>query len=258
MTYRALVFFDLDGTLMNAQSRLDPEVQQAVRQLKQNNVLPIICTGRSPHEIQEILAQTQIKSYITLNGAFIVYEGTTIYHGDIDPDLIGKLKAITAGHGDALAYYNDQTYRASTFNDLVKAQYDTFNTPYPKVDPDYYLTHPVYMLLVITVNNDKRYIYPYGDQLTFYRNSPYAMDTIRHGESKQAGIKTLIAKMGLDGIPTYAFGDGTNDLPMLEYVDHAIAMGNGITAAKDRAEYITSKNTENGIIQGLQHFNLLP
>lgn len=258
MTYQALVFFDLDGTLMNAQSRLDPEVQQAVRQLKQNNILPIICTGRSPGEIKTILAQTQIKSYITLNGAFIVYEGKTIYRGTIDPKLITKLKTITAGHGDALAYYNDQGYRATVLNDLVKAQYDSVNAPYPKIDPDYYLTHPVYMLLVMTMNNDKRYIYPYGEQLTFYRNSLYAMDTILHGESKQFGIKTLVAQMGLAGIPTYAFGDGTNDIPMLEYVDHAIAMGNGITAVKDRAEYITSKNTENGIIQGLHHFKLLP
>jgi len=112
------------------------------------------------------------------------------------------------------------------------------------------------MLLVITVDNDKRYIYPYGNELTFYRNTPYSLDTVLKGESKQFGINTLIKKMGLTGVPTYAFGDGVNDIPMLETVDHPIAMGNGITAVKDRAEYITAKNTEGGIIQGLNHFTI--
>lgn len=189
--------------------------------------MPVIATGRSRGEIPEIFEQAGIDTYVALNG-------------------------------DALAYYNGTDFRISRLNDLVKAQYDFVSTPYPQVERDFYQTNPVDMLLVITVDNEKRYTYPYGDELTFYRNIPYALDTVLKGESKQFGIRTLIDKTGLADVPTYAFGDGVNDIPMWNTVDHPIAMGNGITAVKDRAEYITAKNTEGGIIQGLRHFELLP
>ncbi|MFD0896662.1 Cof-type HAD-IIB family hydrolase [Loigolactobacillus binensis] len=258
MTYRALVFFDLDGTLMNPQSQLDADVRAAVHSLREQNILPIISTGRSPGEIPTIFEQAGINTYVALNGGLVVYNGRPIYEGAIAKATIAKMLAVTESHGDALAYYNGTDFRISRLNDLVKAQYDYVSTPYPPVDPNFYKTNPVQMLLVITVDNDKRYIYPYGDQLTFYRNTPYSLDTVLKGESKQFGINTLIKKMGLTDVPTYAFGDGVNDIPMLETVDHPIAMGNGITAVKDRAEYITAKNTEGGIVQGLRHFNLLP
>ncbi|ATO44254.1 MAG: Cof-type HAD-IIB family hydrolase [Loigolactobacillus coryniformis] len=258
MTYRALVFFDLDGTLMNPQSQLDADVRAAVHSLRDQDILPVIATGRSRGEIPEIFEQAGIDTYVALNGGVIVYNGQPIYEGAIAPATIEKMLTVTESHGDALAYYNGTDFRISRLNDLVKAQYDFVSTPYPQVERDFYQTNPVDMLLVITVDNDKRYTYPYGDELTFYRNTPYALDTVLKGESKQFGIRTLIDKMGLADVPTYAFGDGVNDIPMLNTVDHPIAMGNGITAVKDRAEYITAKNTEGGIIQGLRHFELLP
>lgn len=258
MTYRALVFFDLDGTLMNPQTQIDADVQQALQQLRQRNILPIIATGRTPGEIPDVFAQADVDTYVALNGGLLVYQGQPIYTGAIDKKIIHELREITQQHGDALAFYNRTSVRVSRLTQTAKAQYDYVSTPYPKIDPDFYQSNPVYMMLVITTQNDKRYTYPYGDQLTFYRNSPYALDTVLKGESKQTGIVKLIEKMGLTDVPTYAFGDGINDVPMLETVDHPIAMGNGITAIKDRAEYITAKNTEGGIIQGLKYFDLLP
>ena len=44
--YRAITFFDLDGTLLDAKSKITPEVAKAMNALKENNVLPVIATGR--------------------------------------------------------------------------------------------------------------------------------------------------------------------------------------------------------------------
>ena len=78
-----------------------------------------------------------------------------------------------------------------------------------------------------------------------------------HNASKATGIKTLIEKANLKGIPTYAFGDGNNDIPMLDYVDHPIVMGNGLDNVKEHAEFVTTDNTNHGIVKGLKHFNLI-
>lgn len=48
--YRAITFFDLDGTLLDAKSKITPEVAKAMNALKENNVLPVIATGRTEAE----------------------------------------------------------------------------------------------------------------------------------------------------------------------------------------------------------------
>lgn len=62
----ALVFFDLDGTLLNEESLVDEDVKEALVQLKDNGAVPFIATGRSPIEIQHVLKETVIDSFITL------------------------------------------------------------------------------------------------------------------------------------------------------------------------------------------------
>lgn len=54
MTYQALAFFDLDGTLLDQHSKITPEITEAMTQLKANRVLPIIATGRTEAEIYHI------------------------------------------------------------------------------------------------------------------------------------------------------------------------------------------------------------
>ena len=63
--------------------------------------------------------------------------------------------------------------------------------------------------------------------------------------------------MYLTDKPVYAFGDGTNDLPMIEFADYSVAMGNGIDAVKEAATYVTTENVNGGIVNGLKHFNLI-
>lgn len=112
-------------------------------------------------------------------------------------------------------------------------------------------------MVVTNTDLDTEYEDAFGDVLTFYRNSPYSIDVVVHGVSKATGIKQLIDTAGLRGIPTYAFGDGNNDIPMLDYVDHPVVMGNGLSNVKPHGEFITTKNTDHGIVNGLKHFNLI-
>ena len=51
MNYKALAFFDLDGTLLDEHSQITPEISEAMHRLRQNDVLPIIATGRTETEV---------------------------------------------------------------------------------------------------------------------------------------------------------------------------------------------------------------
>ena len=53
------------------------------------------------------------------------------------------------------------------------------------------------------------------------------MDIIPNGGSKAKGIEKYIEKLGFNRDQVYAFGDGLNDLEMIEAVGTGIVMGNG-------------------------------
>ena len=63
---------------------------------------------------------------------------------------------------------------------------------------------------------------------------------------------------GLDLTDAYAFGDSNNDLSMLSYVPHSIAMGNASPESLfDQVEYVTAKSSCGGIRQALAHYGFL-
>jgi hydroxymethylpyrimidine pyrophosphatase-like HAD family hydrolase len=64
-------------------------------------------------------------------------------------------------------------------------------------------------------------------------------------------------KLGVPLENTYAFGDGVNDLCMIEAAGHGIAMGNAVDALKEKAEFITTPILEDGVYNGLKHYNLI-
>ena len=67
-------------------------------------------------------------------------------------------------------------------------------------------------------------------------------DLTAHGTTKAKGLETLVSDLGIDRRGTIAVGDGTNDIAMLEWAAHGVAMG---TATPD---IIAAANTTTGAV----------
>jgi hydroxymethylpyrimidine pyrophosphatase-like HAD family hydrolase len=67
----------------------------------------------------------------------------------------------------------------------------------------------------------------------------------------------MIEKLGFDLKDVYAFGDGLNDIEMIQSVGNGIAMGNAVQEVKNHANYITKHVDDDGILHGLKHFELI-
>ena len=69
-------------------------------------------------------------------------------------------------------------------------------------------------------------------------------------------MRDVAAALGVDLSDTYAFGDGINDLSMIEAAGHGIAMGNAVPEVKAAAEYVTADITADGVALAMQHYGL--
>ncbi|MDR0200120.1 MAG: Cof-type HAD-IIB family hydrolase [Streptococcaceae bacterium] len=257
LPYKALAFFDLDGTLLDEKSHVTPEITNALTQIRKNGVLPIIATGRGGFELDAIQKATGITSVICLNGQQISLEGEIIYREPISIEKTTALSQAAQEADEALAFYDDKHYWVSEINDTVRGAYGYTHAPLPQVAPEDYLTHEVNMLLVLTENeNQVAYYQALIPELDYFRNTNYSIDITNKGTDKGSGLRKLVELLDFKG-ETYAFGDGPNDISLLKAADHATAMDNACDATKEVADYITTANTNHGIVNAFKHWGLL-
>ena len=76
--------------------------------------------------------------------------------------------------------------------------------------------------------------------------------------TKASGIIKLLDYLDIDVENSYAFGDGRNDIEMLNTVGCGIAMGNASEDVKIHADRITEPVHQDGIALGIKNFILNP
>ncbi|WP_196246300.1 Cof-type HAD-IIB family hydrolase [Lacticaseibacillus zhaodongensis] len=258
----AVVFFDLDGTLMRDDKTVGSQTLQALRDLVKNGNLPVIATGRDLWEIRGLLTQTGIDTAVAGNGASIFLHGKLIANQHIAPALVTALSEQAAKDGLVVAWYNESGAVLSGVNELVRGNYSDVQQELPPVDAEYYRHAQATRMLIFAADDAggqavrDRYAQQFPE-LQFYRDSPFDLDLIERRLSKASGLKILLAQPELTGWTTYAFGDGDNDLPMATVVQHVVAMANASAQYKAAAEFVTASNMAGGIEKGLRHYGLI-
>jgi hypothetical protein len=96
-----------------------------------------------------------------------------------------------------------------------------------------------------------------GDAFDCLEHEGNVVEFVPKGTSKATGIAWLCEYLGVDRDDTYAVGDSVNDLDMLNYAGHGIAMGNGTAPAKEAAEYVTTDIHDDGIRHAMEHYGLI-
>lgn len=85
----------------------------------------------------------------------------------------------------------------------------------------------------------------------------YSFDLTLKGVSKAVGIKKLVEALNKDMQDTIAFGDGRNDLEMLEEVNTGVVMGNAVPEAKAVANEVCQDVIDDGITLWLKEHDFI-
>jgi len=260
--YQAIVAFDLDATLLNQDKQIDSENQRALQALRTNHVLPVIATGRDRFEIKDIIQVGQFEAIVSANGADVYLQTEQLFEDVIHPDRLTQLAAWTAQQQVCFAMSNHTGMAISQIDDLVRLNYQRIHRPLPTVAPDFYQNRDITKALTFIADDDAGHVQETQlrhqfDDLTFYRNSDICIDVVAKGTTKASGLATLQARAGLTKVPLYTFGDGYNDVSMLQAADVGIAMGNADLAVQQQANYVTRRFDDHGIVAALQHFDLI-
>ncbi|AIG28297.1 Cof-type HAD-IIB family hydrolase [Brevibacillus laterosporus] len=255
---RKIVFFDVDGTLLTEDKQLLTSTRDAVRRLRENGIYTAIASGRMPKQLEDICRELDIHSYVSINGQYVVFEGEEIYSNPIAIEQLTDLTDLANKHGHVLTYVNHEMLCANHLNDpLLDVIYGELQLAKPSLDPDFYKQNPIYQSIIFCAPELAKEYMERFPQFGFIHWHDYALDIIPLGSSKAVGIQKMLEHGHFSLEHTYAFGDGLNDLEMLETVGHGVAMGNAVLEAKQKARYVTASCNEDGIAKGLSMLGLL-
>ena len=108
--------------------------------------------------------------------------------------------------------------------------------PHPGYAPDFYKGRDIYQSLLFCTKEEEAFYRNKYKDFTFIRWHQFSMDILPRGGSKAEGIKKMIDKIGFQMEDVYAFGDGLNDIEMIQSVGTGIAMGNAVQEVQNHAD----------------------
>ncbi|MEQ6354254.1 Cof-type HAD-IIB family hydrolase [Lysinibacillus sp. M3] len=255
---KKILFFDVDGTLYNSEKILPASAKEALFEARRNGYELAIATGRAPFMIQTLLEELDINTYVTFNGQYVVYRGEVVYTNGVEKDELAKIIAFGEERNEPVVFLDDKQMIASVENnDMVAESLNTLKYQYPNLDSTYYMQNDVYQTLIFMEEKDEHLYREAFPNVQFIRWHRYSCDILPKGGSKATGIEKVLEKMGLTLNDAIAFGDGMNDIEMLQAVGTGVAMGNGHERVKAVATHIAEHVDEDGLAKMMRQLNII-
>lgn len=250
-----IVFFDVDGTLIDMQKKqISEKTLKMLRQLKANGVLICMATGRPPASLPKIDG-VEFDAYLTCNGS-LCYSGQNIIFSDPIPaeDVQQVIQnAATLGRPVSVA---TAKRLAANGTDVDLAEYYSLAHLELTVAEDFaeVSRQEIYQIMLGCREEDYSSILKDISGARITASWERAADVIPANSGKGTGIQQILAYYHLSKEESLAFGDGNNDIEMLQTVGTGVAMENASARLKAVADDICGHVAEDGIYQYfLQH-----
>ena len=260
-----LLVFDIDSTLVDrSKQTVEDSAVQVINEAREKGFHILVATGRSFFFIHDdVRKRVNTEYYVTVNGACLTdNKGNIIETHEFSKDTLDRL----------ITYCIDNNYP-------LGVKYDSHIGLYG--DHKYFIkhyvgnSHPQVEFLIEDNDRTKSLnaialgVYCFApvaqievmmekfSDLNFFPTDYDTLEATKIGVDKTKTIEEVINRLGLSWDNVIAFGDGHNDIEMLEKAKVGVAMGNASDYVKTKADYVTDTVLNDGIKKAFDHLKIL-
>ncbi|MDO5520784.1 MAG: HAD family hydrolase [bacterium] len=262
---RKIVFFDIDGTLIDAMDGkfdMSDKVKEAIHRLQTEGNYVFIATGRPYAYLSEAIKGFGFDGMIAANGAQIMLKGETIFTAEMDKEFIHRI--VEGFEANGIQYVlecEDYSY--------VKPEYVEFYDFFKEINisskwiKGSYNLDDLRVLKVETICADEEAAnycetllksHPEYDCFSSVAGKVYELYQKKY--TKASAILRVLKHLDLPLEASFAFGDGVNDTEMLQAVGCGVAMDNASDYVKSYADQVTDSVHEDGVATGIMKYIL--
>ena len=250
-----LVASDIDGTLIRTDGTLSKRTIEVLDALP---VPFVVVTGRPVRWLHQLFEQMAAPvPAICANGA-VIYDADRDEVLRADPLSVDLLldvsKRLREAVPDIALAVEVEDGRSFWYEEAWPVRWEADNRAVRVLTtPEELTSAPAVKLLARSANHGPDDFFELvsstlGDIATTTHSSSSALVEISAaGVTKAAGLAWHCERYGIDKSEVVAFGDMPNDIPMLTWAGHSVAMGNAHPSLKKVADEIGSTNDEDGV-----------
>ncbi len=252
-----VVASDLDGTLVNSDGKVTPRTRAALDLAREKGALLIFVTGRPPRWMAQVVAETGASGLAVCANGAMVYDlgsGQVIRRHVLAPDsaerlvkaIREELPGVTFAVESGLGFAHEAAYVPSwpapdsavaEVAELLRAPVAKLLVKHPEWGPDE--IHEIVAELA-------------GDDATVTYSGNVLLEISGAGISKASTLEQLCADADIAAEEVIAFGDMPNDVPMLCWAGHGVAVANAHLRVLEVADEVTGSNDDDGVAQVLE------
>ena len=243
-----IIFFDVDGTLVDMQKKkISENTVHTLQALRQRGIRICMATGRTPVTVPHFEG-VEFDAYLTFNGSYCYDEAGEIFSNPIAQQDVLQLIENAAGIGRPVSIATRDRVTANGW-DAELAQYYSFAGIPLEVTEDFpqVARQDVYQVMLGCCPSDHPALLEHvaGAKITGWWDK--AVDIIPATCGKGRGVEAILAHYGYAKEEAMAFGDGNNDIELLQAVGCGVAMENASAHLKAVASDHCGHVAEDGI-----------
>lgn len=259
------VAFDMDGTFLNSQGDYNRALfHKIVNQAKSKNVRIIVASGNELLRCQNDMGiEKSYCDYVCENGALVVSRTNEVILNNYLPRRViryalaflqenfSQVQVILSGWQHAYILKNNTVEFKRIFHYSYPSgiEVNDFSQIRDKI---YKITLGAPEKLVKIIS--QQFNQQYDKQVQAISSGGPWMDLINPGDDKANGLRALLDHFEILPGKLLAFGDGGNDLKMLQLAGYSYAMKNGTAETKKAAKFIAPSNDEDGVLRVIKRY----
>jgi Cof subfamily protein (haloacid dehalogenase superfamily) len=269
MTLPALIACDVDGTLFDDNETITPRTRGAICAAVAAGATFLVATGRPPRWIQPVVdALGFAPMAVCANGA-VIYDSATdrvVSTRTLPVETLAELAELTTrvipGAGLAVERIGERAHDTATPQFVSSPGYEHawLNPDNTEVSIEDLLSAPAIKLLVRRTGARSadmaaelaKHVGGKGD-ITYSTNNGL-IEIVPLGISKATGVDKIARPLEIAREEVVAFGDMPNDLTMLRWAGHGVAMGNAHPDVLAAADEVTTVNNDDGVGRVLERW----
>lgn len=224
------VVTDVDGTLTDAERRLDPHAVQLVRELEERGVPVTLATGNV------LPIALGLYRSLGLSGPIVAENGGLIYHR-------------APGGEELVERLADRRVALAAFRKLVAA-----GLPVRQLFTDRWRESEVALEPNVSISSVRRALGASPVQVEF---TGYALHLLETGHGKLPALERALSYRGLALADCVVLGDGDNDVAMLRSAGFGVSFASASYRARRAARYVTRAKFAAGFVEGLKASGIL-
>lgn len=260
-----LICTDLDGTLLADNHKVPRKTRRLLRKLIAEGHYFSVATGRMFHAANEFAKNIHEEAFvIASNGSIAASKEGIFHHVKTDNDALLKIYEICHAKKvrafffstDTVFYIGEVPSHFKQEDDKERVQAVKHVSVNERATFLEFVDEMVNGLIV--EEQDLSRIEKLRVELEALPNVHFLSSHMNNIEilperiDKAVAVRNLAERLSVKQENVIAFGDGENDIGMIEYAGIGVAMGNANDELKEKADFVTETNTKEGIYKFLK------